>query len=228
MPSNVGWVALAGIAAVALFLALATIAIVVTPSSPSGRRNWLLLIEGQDGPLSTSKAQWCLWTAVIAGSYVAVYAARASVGLSTASMAVPANVLLVLGFSATTMATAKGVTTAYLAGGRLSKGSPDKNPPGGLLTDDAGITDLSKVQLMTWTIIAVGIYVYTLVTTITAILAHKQNLGLPDIDTALMVLMGLSQGGYVAKKLVTVNPPAAARVAAPSDAVTPPAPPLGG
>jgi len=105
------------------------------------------------------------------------------------------------------MATAKGVTTAYVAGGRLAKAAAGDNPKGGLLTDDAGVTDLSKVQLMTWTLIAIGIYVYSLVPNITAIISQHQDLGLPDIDTALMVVTGLSQGGYVGKKLVTLTQP---------------------
>jgi len=213
-----GWIGLAGAGGFVLFLVVATVALLLSPTTPGSRRNWLVLVEGNDGRLSTSKFQWFAWSAVISGSFVAVFAARAFAGLgATTSPNVPANVLIALGFSATTMATAKGVTTLYSASGRIVKssvqpGAANANVTGGLLTDDTGITDLSKVQLVTWTVIALGVYVYSLSVQIAAISGTDMkgmhpNLGLPDIDGALMVLTGLSQGGYLGKKLIEKTTP---------------------
>ncbi|HSR26679.1 MAG TPA: hypothetical protein VLW53_24230 [Candidatus Eisenbacteria bacterium] len=208
------WTTLAGLAGAGLFLLVAGIAMLWNRKATVGTRHKLLvLIEGADGRLSTSKFQWFAWTAVIVGSYVAVYVARVLTGHTAASPQVPANVLIALGFSTTTMATAKGITTLYIAGGRTLKEPPptaansaNAEMRGGLLADDTGITDLSKVQLVTWTLIALAVYIYSVQSRISAI-PHSctgscSPDSLPDIDTVLMVLTGLAQGGYLGKKLV--------------------------
>jgi hypothetical protein len=204
----------AGLGGVVLFLGLALLVMVVPRTSqvtatgkPPATRHWkpLLLIEGADGRLSSSKAQWFAWSAVIVGSYVAVFAARAYAGLGVAPT-VPTNVLTALGFSTGTMAIAKGVTSAVANQGNkepppTAANSQNTSMSGNLLTDDQGITDLSKVQMLTWTVIAVGVYLYTVSTTIASILNLHTSSGLPDIDGTLMVLTGLSQGGYLGKKV---------------------------
>jgi hypothetical protein len=209
---NYSWSVVAGIAGLALFLILAMFVTFTIPRTRPGRRNLLELIEGADGRLSTSKFQWFAWTGVIAGAYCAVYTARILMDHHDPISQIPNNVLIALGFSTATMATAKGVTAAYVAQGRVPKepspvaaNSKNASIAGGLLTDDAGIVDLSKVQLMTFTIIALAVYVYTVTNQLSQILAETKamNLGLPDIDASLMVLMGLSQAGYVGKKLAT-------------------------
>lgn len=164
------------------------------------------LIGGKDGPWSTSKLQWLLWTGTIIFAYVAVFTARAMQGHHEAVSDIPPNVLLVLGFSAGTMTVAKGITSAYVANGRVAK-----TGSGGLLADDGNATDLSKVQLVSWTVIAIGIYIYTAIATVHSIANPPAGTtkvpGLPDIDGALMVLTGLSQGGYLGKKLVSATAP---------------------
>jgi hypothetical protein len=214
MDSYSWFTTLAGIGGAVLFLAVAAIAMIWNRGATAKSRHRLLvLIEGADGRLSTSKLQWFAWTAVIVGSYVAVYVARVLTGHADASLQVPGNVLIALGFSATTMATAKGITTLYIAGGRTVKEPPPSaansanvTMRGGLLADDTGITDLSKVQLVTWTLIALAVYVYAVQSRISAIpnncSAPCSPNSLPDIDSVLMVLTGLSQGGYLGKKLV--------------------------
>jgi len=181
----------------------------------SGFKPWTI-VEGADGRPSTSKFQWTLWTSVILFSYSAIYFARAAMGSWEALPNIPANILIVLGFSTTTMVVAKGITTQFVASGRVVKPSGGQ---GGLLSDDVGQTDLSKVQLVMWTFLAVGIYLATVVMQVSA-LAHGStvqgsNRGLPDIDGSLMVLMGFAQGGYLGKKLVTTTQPAPTSLAPP-------------
>ena len=176
----------------------------------SHRWSFWVLAEGQDGRLSTSKAQWLMWTIAVAFSYVAIYTMRSLHGNHDALSTVPQNVLLALGFSTFTMAGAKGITTAYVADGRVSKGgqSSDQSRVGDLLKDDSGATDLSKSQLLIWTLIAIGIFLANVVYQIGSIATNGANPGndsLPDINQALLVLSGLAQGGYLGKKLVTSN-----------------------
>jgi hypothetical protein len=129
---------------------------------------------------------------------------------------VPPNILIVMGFSTTTMVVAKGITTQYVANGRVVKPASGQ---GGLLSDDTGQSDLSKVQLVMWTLLAIGIYLAIVVKQVSAVATGSSvqgsNGGLPDIDASLMVLMGLAQGGYLGKKLVTATQPAPTSVLPP-------------
>jgi IPT/TIG domain-containing protein len=176
------------------------------------------LLLGTDGRLSTSKCQWFIWTLVIIGGYCAVVAARGLRGDLTADVGLPAALLTAMGFSTLTVATAKGITSTYTASFGLVKspttnaGGTDPMPPTmGLLTDDGGDLDLSKVQLITWTIVAVGIWVALVLSTLgyiafaDAATFDPAKAALPDIGPTLLVLTGLSQGGYLGKKLATLG-----------------------
>jgi hypothetical protein len=176
------------------------------------------LLFGTDGRLSTSKCQWFLWTLVIIGGYCAVVAARGLRGDLTADVGLPAALLTAMGFSTLTVATAKGITSTYTASFGLVKsptidaGGTDPQPPTmGLLTDDGGDLDLSKVQLITWTIVAVGIWIALVLSTLgyiafaDAATFDPAKAALPDIGATLLVLTGLSQGGYLGKKLATLG-----------------------
>lgn len=163
------------------------------------------LIEGADGRPSTSKLQWFLWTVVVVFSYSAIYAARAWTGNFGVISDIPQNLLIAMGLSVTTMAAAKGITVSYVSSGQVTKKaiSPETASSGAIIQDDDQIPDLSKIQMMAWTLIAIGIYLIRLVQEINTVSPPQ----LPDIDTALMVLMGLGQGAYLGKKLVTTTVP---------------------
>jgi hypothetical protein len=101
------------------------------------------------------------------------------------------------------MIAAKAATTTYVARGRVVKNRKAGAKPGELVKDDAGFPDLSKAQLLTWTFIAIGIYIASVVSEV-----GKGGAALmPDIGSTLMVLTGLSQGAYIGKKLVTTTMP---------------------
>lgn len=168
----------------------------------------LKLIEGSDGRLSTSKAQWFVWTLAVAFAYVAVYTARAVHGDHSALSTVPHNVLIALGFSAGTTVAAKGITWAYASNGTIAKTSSDSSSAADLVTNDTGEPDLSKTQLLIFTFIAIAIFLVNVFDQINNIDKNgptSANSTLPDIDTVLMILMGLSQGGYLGTKLVTMS-----------------------
>lgn len=160
------------------------------------------VIEGADGRSSTSKFQWALWTAVIVASYLTVWIARAVAGSPSRLPNLPASLLTAMGLSSATMAAAKGITVTQTSASNPSVVKPGTQ--GGIFADDNGYPDLSKMQLVAWTIIAVGVFV----TEVAHQLAHLQlRDALPDIDPALVVLMGLGQAAYLGKKLVTTTTP---------------------
>jgi len=188
----------------------------------TGSWNPFTLVRGADGPLSTSKFQWLVWLVVILFSYTVLWVLKAKQGDWAAITHVPDNVLIVLGFSTVTMAAAKGITYGYVNSGRSTTkaplapapgsaaaiaaagaappAAPAPAPQGGLVQGDTGVPELAKIQMLGFTFVAVGIF---LATVIHQIASNPPITGLPDIDTSLLVLMGLSQGGYVAKKIVS-------------------------
>jgi len=181
---------------------LVVIALIV--AIPARGRLWQL-VEGADGRASTSKFQWLLWLAVIVFSYVVLWVLRAKQGDYSAISNIPVNLLTVLGFSTGTAAIAKGITAGYVQLGRIA------HPPavsgakgGGLIQDDNGVPDLGKVQLMAFTLISVGIFLATL---IHQVVSNPVITTMPNIDSSLLVLMGISEGGYLGNKLVTGNAP---------------------
>jgi hypothetical protein len=202
-----------------LFLYLVTMA---TMNAKTGKGLWkrlfsLQLVEGADGSPSTSKLQWLLWLAVILFAYIVLWVLRAAQGNYSAISNVPVNVLTVLGFSTGTAVAAKGITWGYVQNGLVAKTQPPDPPQGqagagggatvgqgGILQDDSGVPELAKVQMMGFTLIALGIF---LTTVVHEIVTNKVGAGLPNIDSSLLVLMGISQGGYLGKKLVTFSPP---------------------
>jgi hypothetical protein len=176
----------------------------------NGSANPLKVIAGTDGPASTSKFQWALWLIVILFAYVFLWFIRTRRGDWNAISTVPSNLLTVLGFSTLTAVGAKGIVVGYTGAGSLAKGdatnaaTKTRSLKGGLLTDDSGTPELSKIQLVAFTFVAVGIFLYDV---------YHQAKGshptaqLPNIDSSLLVLMGISQGGYLGKKLVTTTTP---------------------
>ncbi len=166
------------------------------------------MVAGQDGRLSTSKFQFFVWTAIVVFSYIALFVWKSTLHCAEAAVAncgslqqLPTNVLIAMGFSVITMATAKGITTSYVAAGRLLKDQNTKDPGiSDLVIGDLGKPDLSKIQMLTWTAIAIAVYLYQVVSLLPTFTAKKP---FPDIDETLMILMGIGQGAYLGTKLAT-------------------------
>jgi IPT/TIG domain len=176
------------------------------------------LFEGADRRMSTSKFQWVIWIWAIFFTYTTIYAARslAQGRVADPITDIPENILAILGFSTLTAAVAKGVTQSYVSSGLVAK-SPrpptEEQKPEDLVQDDTGTPDPYKLQIFLWTLLAIGIYIASLVSTVTtAAIATSASAALPllkfpDLDTSLMILSGLSSAGYLGKKIVTRDAP---------------------
>ena len=171
-----------------------------------GAWNPLTLAEGADRRLSTSKLQWLFWTAVVFFTYTVMYAARAIDGVFEPITDIPKNVLYAMGFSAVTMAAAKGITVSYINSGRVKKDTAAGSSVTQLVTDDESVPDLSKIQMLAWTVLAGVIYLIRAMQMLGQYGTGDTDLSqLPDIDNALMVLMGLGQGAYLGKKAASMD-----------------------
>ncbi|HTV48741.1 MAG TPA: IPT/TIG domain-containing protein [Phycisphaerae bacterium] len=173
----------------------------------TGRWSPLAIVLGADGRPSTSKTQFFLWTVMVIFSYVTLSIARGFHGYFDPVNNIPQNILITMGMSIGTAVSAKAITVSYLDSGKISKthASTDKMVAGlsAILMDDDGDIDLSKIQMMAWTLIAMAVYGARVIHLVNN--ASFTDPKLPDIDGALMVLMGLGQGAYVGQKLVTTN-----------------------
>jgi hypothetical protein len=118
----------------------------------------------------------------------------------------------VLGFSATTLVAAKAITSNQVATQKVDKTLGGASGLGAIFQDDAGYADLGKVQLIAWTLIAIVAYLVNIVFILGQVPTATDASGnlvfsMPDIDDALMVLMGFGSGAYLGKKLVTTDTP---------------------
>jgi hypothetical protein len=196
----------------------------------SGSMNPLRLAMGEDGKLSTSKFQFLLWTLPVIFVVASLMFARKAQVVN-----IPPNVLVALGFSLTTLVGAKGITVSYKAANRIQKAGPP--PPGAappeihpadLFLNDRGQPDLTKAQMLAWTVVAIAEFLYNfflnfgcyVATTQTAPCPPNSAGGFPDIDTTLMVLMGLGQGTYLGGKLVSTETPQITKVTATAQPAT--------
>ncbi|MDB4963973.1 MAG: hypothetical protein JWP01_3972 [Myxococcales bacterium] len=198
-----------GAFAIALGFVVVLVVVVGVVSKSTTYNRWFLgaLVSGSDGRLSTSKFQAVIWTAVALFGFVEVFTERLLVGVSAGDSTIPVSMLIAMGFSAVTMTAAKGITVSYVTNGLVNKEAPAaqrgrvRPKLGGLVTDDDGVPELAKIQMLAFTTIAVVFYLVRMS------LQESVLPALTDIEPSLMALMGLSQGAYLGKKLTTTETP---------------------
>jgi hypothetical protein len=162
--------------------------------------NPFALACGVDNNFSASLLQLLIFTYITVFSYVAVYVARLHAELNSLPD-IPLNLLVLMGLSVSSATASKGIVVSYVEQGKLPDRSDDKS---GMTRDKEGNVALTKVQMLIWTFIAAGIYLITVVSFIKDQTFTQSGKGaLPDVDGALLVLMGAAQGAYIGGKLVS-------------------------
>jgi hypothetical protein len=163
------------------------------------------LARGKNDVISTSLLQLLIFTAVTVFAYVTAVAARLLDplldGAASSLPQIPLNLMILMGLSVVTATGSKGLTISYIEQNRLNPNRDESS----LATNREGETDLTKAQMLIWTLIAAVIYLAQLVRYISLREYAAEGLqpALPDIDGTLLVLMGVSQGGYLAGKVVS-------------------------
>lgn len=190
---------------------VAVLALLLLTYAVSGQHPAMLFASDGGGGFSISKFQFFVWTMVVGYVYALLYAARlAATGNPQFLTSVPANVLLVMGFSVSTAIAAKAITVNYLSQGRLTQQTAGQGNQGAssLITSD-DIPDLNKIQMLFWTLVATIIFIIQAHNSIPQIVACDSTSPncFPNIDNTLMLLMGISQASYIGGKLTTTNAP---------------------
>lgn len=150
---------------------------------------WLLL-ERQTNTFSLARTQFVWWLTIIVFGYLFLFIGRGIIqGIW--------EFIPLSGFAYTFLISLVTLVTAQATSNiRGSKGSGDVNPSWSDLVVHGGVVALERVQQVVWNlIIGIAFIVILLVTYTTAS-------SLPSIPQEILVLMGISAGGYISGKAV--------------------------
>ena len=180
------------------------------------------IIRDGDYYASLPRFQFLLWTFAISFTFVSVYLIRISGGEFGFPTQIPNEVLALMGISVIVPA-----ISTPLSGYKYDTSFTQKPPceeeitPVSDMLMESGKPALFRYQMFLWTLIGIAIYLLLFfsvaVTTITNVEKFencKSNCGsdpltgfsLPNINPSLVILTGLSQGGYLSGKLVARTP----------------------
>ena len=162
---------------------------------------------------SLSRFQFLLWTWVAVFALTFVYFVRIFGGVfGPPEGGVPYYLLSLIGIS-----TAVPVVSTAISSFRNDSGEPVQDemsqvktaavgkqqtpsrPPYSKMLEEDGRPTLGRFQMFLWTWISIGIYLVIVFSTVTHT-SEVQKLILPDVDPTFVILMGLSQAGYLTLK----------------------------
>jgi hypothetical protein len=141
-------------------------------------------------PFSLSRTQIFIWTLIIAGCYLYLQFCRAC-NICTNPIDINSTALLLMGISAGT-ATAGAMIDSSQDGNDRHQNEPSSGFIKDILSDDNGIS-IHRFQNVLWTFICIGIYVYKT--------WHCAQCALPDLDSTLIGLTGISSATYALMKV---------------------------
>ena len=166
---------------------------------------------GDDGVPSISKAQFFIWTFVAVFAYLVVLSSRILLhSIFSPPSELPYHLLIAMGLSVVTASAAEAIDIKdsskkdTVMRDALKEPNPNigKVLEPGIFTDDRGRPDLSKIQMMVWTGVAIIVFLIGLIRNIWWTLQPPE---IPDIDEALLALLDIGQSAYITKKIISVR-----------------------
>ena len=150
----------------------------------------MAVLEEENMTYSLSRAQFLVWLMAIIWCYLFLYLAHGYVendwGIPNLGGAIY-TFLISLGTLVVAQATTQG---------QGAKGAGEVHPSPADFVMHGGVLALDRVQQVVWTVLAIGMFIRTTVST------YDTATALPAIPQELLVLMGLSSAGYLGGKLV--------------------------
>jgi len=171
-----------------LFTTLSTLGII---SIILGKWNILpnILLDVETNTYSLSRFQAFAWTIVLLGSYFYI---AICTGLILRDGIIPDFNPSLIGLMSISYT---GLISSHFLGKKNPKNEITDQPPElSNLFSSGGIVDISRLQLLFFTLVAIGVYIYNLA------IDNTLN-GLPDIPPTLHGLLLTSQGSYIGGKL---------------------------
>ncbi len=148
---------------------------------------------------SLGRFQLLLWTFVIAFAFLVVSFVRILSNVLPPT-ALPANILTLLGINAGSTVVSYGVSGGKYYP-RLQTVAPEEPPqPLSTMLNENNQFSITRFQMLSWTFVAVLIFLGTFFTTMASPPSPLTQLDLPDVSSTLVVLTGISQGAYLSGK----------------------------
>jgi len=170
-------------------------------NSPN-RKFWHIILDSNCYP-SLSLFQFTMWTFVISFAYLGIYLTRILNGqLELAPL--DGNMMILLGLSVSAPIINKVISNVKYS----NAGCENTIPKYSSMLEENDKFSLTRFQFFLWTWVSIviffGILSYDLAT---LSVDNIKELRLPEINDTLIVLMGISQAGYLGAKAVTkINP----------------------
>jgi hypothetical protein len=175
-------------------------------------------LKDSQGNYSLSKLQAVIWAVVIISLQISIIICalyNPAANFSDFKLVFAKNTLILLGLSLGSYVTVKGITTSQATASKNVSTGPGSLSD--IISDSNGL-DFSKFQMLIWTLIAVldffaicHNYLYGILTDPLGISLYfnvnseTAPYSLPTVESTFLILMGISQGAYIAKKLVPVD-----------------------
>ena len=171
-------------------------------------------LVGDDKKYSLSRFQAALWAYIIISyqtSTIIILFIRGK--MEEFELVFSEETIWLLGLSLGSYVISKGIVVNQMSTGQFNKDKlKTEKKRSDLITGDYGL-DLSRFQMLIWTLIAVSVFVVDYfgylneVSQAGDVSVYFPKFGdnngiLPSIDMSFIVLMGLSQGAYIGRKLV--------------------------
>ena len=197
-------------------------------SHPNIKGGFCNIIRGEDWYPSLAIFQFLVWTFIITFAFFGIYLVRIFGGVLEPPPSIPTNILALMGISVAVPIISGGVSRIKYNTSAAVKEPPPQLPPLSTMLEENKKPSLTRFQMFGWTWIGILIYIGILFSTVSTTLMDIQDarmcnqlhpnqveysqlhcdkplrkLTLPDIDPTLVILMGLSQGGYLGGKIVT-------------------------
>lgn len=179
-------------------------------------RGLLDVIYDAEGYPSLSRFQFLAWTLVIIGAFTIVALIRllgSTLAVDFQHVEVPENLVYLLGISVSVVPVSTNVSRKIYGDTTRKKGPCVARKPFATLLTENENPSLAKFQMFSWTIISIVIYIILFARLLTdfamgsTVNGDPVGVFLPDIDFALVALMGLSQTAYVSGKWVLPKSP---------------------
>lgn len=190
---------------------LVTVFILIITALLLSRRTGMSILDlaKDEGWPSLARTQFLLWTILIIFCFTTISLIKIFRGVLDVPADIPENLLALMGISVGATS-----TSAYLSGSKYAhkeltekeKSELKKKQIWASLILENDRPSLTRFQMLSWTVIGIIIYIGLFKGTLANLNVNDtemlQNLTLPEIDISLVVLMGLSQGSYVAGKWI--------------------------
>jgi hypothetical protein len=137
-------------------------------------------IDGVRQPYSLARSQMAWWLLLILAGYNYIW-------LCTGDRYIAPSLLALMGISAVTAIAAEAIPT------RDRKNRTSVGFWRDLVTDEHGAVALDRFQIVAWTIVVGGIFLYSVL----------WDLTMPEFSPTMLALMGISSGTYIGFKLPT-------------------------